>query len=215
MSHSVLPRWQGGGATITVLALALVLAVLDITDRSVRHFWETHALTTDTVAGLLVLALTVLVVNQVVSRRQLTDRSRAVAVQAGIVLVQAMRSVKSVLAVRDGAGDQTSARDELRTYSVMLLVSAPVLIEDRISREFLEQAQALAGEIGRVLAPSEVTAVFGSGTGRGLEEAIERLRTASAPLLAILTTDERSAVTDPSAGTGDPPDPKPNPGTSH
>lgn len=194
----MLPRWQGGVATVAVLVVALVLVALDLADRSVRHFWETHALTTDTVAGLLVLALTVLIVNQILSRRQLTDRSRAVAVQAGIVLVQARRSVKSVLATRDGAGDQDAARDELRTYSIMLLVSAPVLIEDRVAREFLEQAQGLAGEIGRVLAPSDVTAVFGSGAGRGLEEATERLRTASAPLLAILTTDERSAVTDPS-----------------
>ena len=97
---------------------------------------ETHALTTDTVVGLLVVALTVLIVNQILSRRQLTDRSRAVAVQAGIVLVQARRSVKSVfLVTRDGAADQDSARDELRTYSIMLLVSAPVLIEDRIARK--------------------------------------------------------------------------------
>jgi hypothetical protein len=194
----VLPRWQGGVGTVVVLVLVLGLVVLDLVDRGVRHFWETHALTTDTVAGLLVLALTVLVVNQILNRRQLTDRSRAVAVQAGIVLVQAARSVKGVLAVRDGAGDEESARDELRTYSLMLLVSAPVLIEDRVAREFLEQAQGLAGEIGRVLAPSEVTAVFGSGAGRSIEEAIERLRKASGPLLAILTTDERSAVTDPS-----------------
>ncbi len=194
----MLPRWQGGVATAAVLALALVLVVLDLGDRSLRHFWETHALTTDTVGGLLVLALTVLVVNQILSRRQLTDRSRAVAVQAGIVMVQARRSVKSVLAARDGNVDQDSARDELRTYSLMLLVSAPLLIEDSVAREFLEQAQTLAGEIGRVLAPSEVTAVFGSGAGRGLDEAIERLRIASAPLLATLTTDERSAVTEPS-----------------
>jgi hypothetical protein len=188
-----MPRWQGGVATIAVLVLALVLVVLDVADRGLRHFWETHALTADTVAGLLVLALTVLIVNQILSRRQLTDRSRAVAVQAGIVLVQARRSVKTVL---NGAGDPDSAREELRTYSLMLLVSAPVLIEDPVAREFLEQAQILAGEIGRVLAPSEVTAVFGSGAGRGLEEATERLRIASAPLLAILTTDERSSVID-------------------
>lgn len=194
----MLPRWQGGLATIAVTALTLALVVLDVADRGVRHFWETHALTADTVAGLLVLALTVLIVNQVLSRRQLTGRSRAVAAQAGIVLMQARRSVKGVLAAHDGAGERDSARDELRTYVLMLLVSAPVLIEDPIARRFLEQSQRLAAELARVLAPSDEPAVIGSGSGRGLEEEIEHLRVAAAPLLAVLTTDERSAVTDPS-----------------
>ncbi len=192
----MLPRWQGGLATIAVSVLALALVVLDLTDRGVRHFWAAHTLTTDTVSGLLVLALTVLIVNQVLSRRRLTKRSRAVAAQAGIVLMQARRSVKGVLSVGDGAEEQGSARDELRSYLVMLLVSAPVLIEDPVARRFLEQAQLLAAEIARVLVPSDVSAVIGSGHGRGLEEEIERLQVAAGPLLAVLTTDERSAVTD-------------------
>ena len=192
----MLPRWQGGLATVLVGALAVALVVLDLADRGVRHFWAVHALTTDTVAGLLVLALTVLVVNQVLSRRQLTERSRAVAAQAAIVLAQARRSVKAVLAARDGHGEVGPASDELHTYFLMLVVSAPVLIEDPVARRFLEQAQRLAAEMARVLTPSDVAAIMGSGHGGGLEEAIERLRAAATPVLAVLTSDERSASAD-------------------
>ena len=192
----MLPRWQGGVATIVAIALAVALVVLDLTDRGVRRFWTDHTLTADYVAGVLVLALTVLVVNQLLSRQQLTERARAVAAQAGILLAQARRSVKAVVAARDSGGDRTAASDELRTYFLMLLVSAPVLIEDPVARRFLEQAQGLAAEMARVLSPSDVTAIVGDGPEGGLEEAVESLRDAVAPLLAVLKGDERSAMTD-------------------
>jgi hypothetical protein len=42
-----------------------------------------------------------------------------------------------------GSGDRDTASDEFRTYMIMLLVGAPVLIEATVSRNFLEQAQSL------------------------------------------------------------------------
>lgn len=194
----VLPRWQGGLATVAVTVLALVLVVLDISDRRVRHFWAAHALTTDTVAGLLVLALTVLVVDQVIRRRQLTERSPVVAAQAGILLAQAVRSVKAVRSARDAGGERAQAADELRTYLLMLLVGAPVLIEDPTARVFLERAQRLAAELVRVLVPSGHTApTTGSAPPEGgLDEAIQNLRAGAAPLLAVLTQRERSLLAD-------------------
>ena len=117
-----------------------------------RHWWSSHALTTDTVSGLLVLLITLLVVNQVVRRRQLRDRSQAVAAQAAIMMAQADRASSAVSSALDGSGDRSSASDEFRTYMMMLLVGAPVLIDGRLSRSFLEQAQRLGGEMARVLA---------------------------------------------------------------
>jgi len=190
----VLPRWQGRVATVFVTALACVLVALDITDRSVRRFWATHALSTDTVAGLLVLALTVLVVDQVVSRRQVADRSRAIAANAGIVLAQASRSVKAVTAARDHDEERKNAADELRSYLQILMVGAPVFIKDPLPRRFLEQAQGLGGELARVLSPSGFTASTLKGSVGGLEQAVADLRAAACPLLAVLTTDERAAV---------------------
>ena len=55
-----------------------------------------HALTTDTVAGLLVLLITVLVADQVVRLRQINGRARAVAAQAAIMVNQAIRSAQAV-----------------------------------------------------------------------------------------------------------------------
>jgi hypothetical protein len=179
-----------------VVALAVALIVLDIADRGVEHFWEAHPLTVDTLAGLLVLALTVLIVDQVVGRHQLTAQSRAVAAHAGIILAQARRSVQAVQSTEEPGADRSAVGDELRTYLLMLLVGAPVLIGSPVARRFLEQAQALGAEIARVVSPSDVAGITGSAPPGGLDEAVERLRAVARPLLAVLTADERSAVTD-------------------
>ena len=53
----MLSRWQGGLAAIVVTLLAAVLVVLDISDGAMRRWWDGHAITTDTVSGLLVLGV--------------------------------------------------------------------------------------------------------------------------------------------------------------
>jgi hypothetical protein len=149
-AHPVpLTRWQDwvAAAAVTVVAAGLVIA--DILDTGFRHWWAAHALTTSTVTGLLVLLITFEVADQVVRMRQRRDRSRAVAAQAAILLAQAARTSHAVSAALDGSGERDAASDELRTYMMMLLVGAPVLIDDRLSRRFLEQAQHLAAELGR------------------------------------------------------------------
>jgi hypothetical protein len=190
----VLPSWQGGVATAAVTALAVALVILDIVDRGVRRFWATHALTTDAVAGLMVLGLTVLVVNQVLSRREYSARSRVVAAQAGFVLAQARRCVQAVRSLQSGAGERDAAVDAARSYSLMLMVAAPVLIDSPVARTFLDQAQRLAGEVARVLAPADGAGPSLSNYPGGLDEAIDHLRAAAAPLVGVLTTGELSVV---------------------
>ena len=60
---------------------------------------------------------------------------------------QAIRSAQAVASSRD----RDAAGDEFRTYMMMLLVGAPVLIDATASRNFLEHAQALGGEMARVV----------------------------------------------------------------
>jgi hypothetical protein len=190
----VLSRWEAGIATVAVSALTVALVILDIVDRSVRRFWQTHALTANTVGGLMVLALTVLVVNQVLSRRQIASRSRVIAAQAGFVLGQARRCVRAVRSLQGEEGDRDAAINEARSYSLMLMVAAPVLIDSSVARAFLDQAQRLVGEVARILAQSELgDSTLGDDAG-GLDEAVDHLRAAAAPLMDVLTSRERSIV---------------------
>lgn len=190
----MLTGWRGWLAAVLVTLATIVLVSLDVAETRLRRWWLGHALTTDTVAGLLVLLITVLVANQVIRRRQLSDRSRAVAAQAAIMMAQAARSSRAVSSVLDGSGDREAASDEVRTYMIMLLVGAPVLIEARVSRDFLEQAQHLGGEMTRMLVATPGAAAPGPAPADRLDDAVGRLRAASAPLLRMLNPEERVAA---------------------
>ena len=188
----MLKGWQGGTGAVVVTLGTVALVLLDLADRGFRLWWLTHAFTTDTVAGVLVVLLTVLVVDQVVRRRQIADRARAVSSQAVILGTQASRAAQAVSGVLTGSGDRDAAGDAFRTYMIMLMVAAPLLIDARVSRNFLEEAQRLGGELGHALA----------GLGRDgsppstarIEAAERRLKDASVPLLAQLTPQERTAI---------------------
>jgi hypothetical protein len=197
------PHWRGWLAAIAATLVTAGLVAAEIDGAGMRHWWSGHALTTDTVSGLLVLLITLLVVNQVVRRRQLRDRSQAIAAQAAIMMAQADRASSAVSAVLSGSGDRNSAADEFRTYMMMLLVGAPVLIDGRVSRAFLEQAQRLGGEMARVLAtmakPHRSEHEPAAPDAR-LNEATAQLRSVAAPLLQPLDLSELVA-----AGVDDPP----------
>ena len=178
------------------MAATLVTAGLvagEIADAGMRHWWSGHALTTDTVSGLLVLLITLLVVDQVVGRRQLRDRSQAVAAQAAIMMAQADRTSSAVSSALDGSGDRDSASEEFRTYMMMLLVGAPVLIGAKASRNFLEQAQSLGAEMARALVAARTPGSAGYPPGR-LDEAVQRLTIASTPLLQVLDPETQRAI---------------------
>ena len=199
----MLSRWQGGLAATVVTLLTGVLVILDVTDGGMRRWWDGHALTTDTVSGLLVLLITLLVIDQVVSLRQINDRARAVAAQAAIIMTQAMRASQAVSqATAEGAdpGDRDAATDELRTYMMMLLVGAPVLIDVRVSRAFLEQAQVVAGDMARALGVTARSPGPGTLADVRLDNAVQKLRIASTPLLRVLDPETQAAIRGDEAG---------------
>jgi hypothetical protein len=72
--------------------------------------------------------ITVLVVDQVVRLRQGNSRARAVAIQVAILMTQANIASRAVSQVLAGSGDRGRAYEEFRTYTMMVLAVAPVLM---------------------------------------------------------------------------------------
>ena len=193
----MLSRWLGGIAALVATLLIGVLVFVEITDAAMRRWWAGHALTTDTVSGLLVLLITLLVVDQVVRLRQINSRARAVAAQAAIIMTQAGRALSAVTqAVAKGAGDsdRDAASDEVRTYMMMLLVGAPVLIDAQMSRNFLEQAQAVGGLMAISVGMTAKSSGPAASKDARLDDAVQQLRAASTPLLQVLDPETQAAV---------------------
>lgn len=193
MSTRLIPL-IGWSAAILAMLITLTLVVGELTDTGQRRWWTAHPLTTDTVAGLLVLLITVLVVNQLLNRRQARQRGHAVAAQAAIMLAQATRSVKAVSSVINGSGDRGAASDGFRTYMMTLLISAPVLIDDPVARHFLEQAQHLGGVMARTLAAIDRSPDGAAMPGENLGDATHQLQSAAAPLLQPLSAETRDSI---------------------
>jgi hypothetical protein len=188
----VLKVWRAGVPTVAVALLSSALIVLDLSDGAFRRWWSARAFTTDAIAGILVVLITVLIVNQALGIRRDRERFRATAAQASMVLGQAIRTTRAVLA-RTTSGDRTAASDELRTYMIMLMIAAPILIDIRRPRAFLEDAQTLAGMLVQVQ-HSESQSSLTVPSDAQLEEALRQLKITAAPLLAPLTAEERTAA---------------------
>ena len=77
---------------------------------------------------------------------------------------------------------------------MMLLVGAPVLIDAKVSRNFLEQAQALGGEMARALARRPGQPARPATRPAGSTTRCSGSRTASTPLLQVLDPETRLAV---------------------
>jgi hypothetical protein len=189
----MLSRWKGGIAAAAAL-VACILVILDLTDAGLRRWLDTHALTTDTIAGLLVLMITALIVDQVILLRQRNNRARAVAIQAAIIMTQANRASHAVSRALAGSGDRDMAGEEFRTYTMMLLSAAPVLINSTVPRNFLEQAQHLDGEIASALSVLATKPSQENSPTIRLDDALQALKSASTPLLQNLNPEMRSAV---------------------
>jgi hypothetical protein len=189
----VLKVWQASVATVLVAVLSLALVVLDLSDDAFRRWWSARAFTTDALAGILVVLITVLIVNQALGIRRDRERFRATAAQASMVLSQAIRASRAALSCA-ASRDRTAASDELRTYMIMLMLAAPILIESKTPRAFLEDAQKLGGMLMQFQNPELQLPVKTVASEAQLEEALHQVKAKAAPLLAPLTAEERTAA---------------------
>lgn len=194
-------RWlaSSGGArawlgALGVLVLAAVLVVLDMTVSSVDRYWSRHSFTSSVLSGVLVLLLTVLIADRVTHLRQQRNQARAIAAQAAIIVAQATRTAAAVAGAEGSDDDREGAADELRTYMMMLLTSAPLLIDATDPRRFLEASQRVAVQLSRVLRAAAAPVTAQAGDSIELDAEVEALRQAAEPLLSALKPEERAAV---------------------
>ncbi len=163
---------------------ALVTAVItDLTISGVGRWWTRYSFVGSVVSSVLILAFTVLVVDEVVSRRQVRERTRVAAVQAAIVYGQVLQTAKVVM--EPGAGNSEDAAGEVRALASMVLTAAPALFDDPEAREFMEQAERFSGMLLRVEINGEGHELTDADRGK-LTEAKQTLSTAAQPLLARL-----------------------------
>ena len=189
-------RLIGWLAAALAMLITLALVAGEVMNAGQRRWWAAHPLTTDTVGGLLVLLVTILVVNQLISLRQARQRGHAVAAQAAIMVAQAARSAKAVSAVIAGSGDRDAASDGFRTYMLMLLIGAPVLIDDPVARRFLEQAQYLGGVMAATLTAIDRSPGGAAVPGAKLTAAMQQLQDAAAPFIQLLNPAIRESLQD-------------------
>jgi hypothetical protein len=185
---------MGWLAAALVMLVTVALIVGEINNAAQRSWWGSHSLTTDTVSGLLVLSITVLVVNQLINLRQDKQQRHAVATQAAFLVAQAAQSARAVSSVTGGSGNRHAASDADRTYMLMLFISAPVFINDPVARRFLEQAQDFGGEMTRTLARAHSSTDGAAGPGGRLDDAMQRLQSGATPLLQVLSREARDSI---------------------
>lgn len=177
-------------ATGAALALAALIAC-DLWIQSVRMWWDGHALTGSIVSNLLVLAVTALIIDEVVARRQRRDRATSVAVQGLIVYGQAHRAYNAITG-RGTDDTRSTGADELRTLASMLLTASPSLFDDPDARHVLEQLERFSISMLRALS----TSPGGVGTQDRdlLASELVRLRAAVEPLVQRIPAEDRSLL---------------------
>ena len=179
--RSVLRR----AAAVATAGVLLGLVACDLWVPGVRAWWDQHSFTSCVVSSLLVLGVTVLILDEVIVRRQRKERAVSVAVQAVIVYGQVRRSWEAVAAVASGSraggggaepgATQLEARDEVHSLASMILVASPALFDDPEARLFLEEVQRLAATMYGALTLHMISPVPPSGDG---DDTVARLRAA-------------------------------------
>ena len=181
-------------ATVTMSLLALVAC--DLWIRSFQLWWDRHSLTGSVATSLLVLAVTGLIVDEVVARRQRRERALSVAVQALIVYGQAHRAWNAVVKTGDTAeGSASTPSEELRTLASMLLTAAPELFDDPLARRFLKEVERFSVSVFRMATASR--GQLSEDDRAHLESAMTQLHAAVEPLFVRIPDADRALLEGP------------------
>jgi hypothetical protein len=184
------------------MAVVMALIALDLLDHAFNAWFDRHSFVTDAVSTLLGLAVAALVVDRISTRRRLRDQAQVMAAQGAMIAAQALRATAAVTAALGGSGERDAAADELRTFMMMMLTGAPVLMYAPDTRGFLETSQHLAAELARALGVTRSGDPPADIDGR-LEDAAGQLRAAIQPLLQTLDVEQQSDLWGPARPVGE------------
>jgi len=185
-------RFRRAGAA-GVAATLLALVACDLWIGGFRAWWDRHSFTGSVVSSLLVLAVTALIVDEVVARRQRRDRAVSVAVQGLIVFGQARRACDAVLASGTNDLSSTSAQDELRTLANMLLAASPNLFDDPEARLLLERVERISVSMLQSLSATPGSTQSADSRER-LASQMAQAQAAVDPLVARIPIADRSGL---------------------
>jgi hypothetical protein len=177
-------------------AVALTLVGLIASDLAIggfRTWWDRHSLTGSIVSSLLVLAVTGLIVDEVVARRQRRERASSVAVQGLIVFGQAERACDALTSNDMDDSRYKSAVEELRTLATMLLTASPILFDDPEARQFLEQVERFSVSMFRAAYASSGSTLSADNRERLKVERV-RLKATVEPLLMRIPLQDRALL---------------------
>jgi len=176
---------------VAVLLLALVAS--DLWIERARVWWDRHSLTSSVVSNLLVLAVTALIVDEVIARRQRQERAVSVAVQGLIVYGQTRRTHDALVGKGGAEMSSSTATDELRTLASMLLTASPNLFDDPVARSFLEEVERFSASMVRMV-PRWPTDALSAADRRWLVSEMSRLKEFVDPLLARIPQGDRALL---------------------
>jgi len=184
----------------------VALVVTDLGVAGIRAWWDRHSLTGSVVSNLLVVAVTALIVDEVVARRQRRQRAVSVAVQGLIVYGQTRRAYDGI----SGAGSEPTtagdseephpgAREELRALAAMVLTASPNLFDDPEARRFLEEVERLSVSMVRAVSAPAGTAAPRNGP-EAMTAQMAQVELSVRPLLARIPPADRSLLEGPEEG---------------
>ena len=185
-----------------VMGVVLALIALDSVDHAFNTWSDRHSFATDTVSTLLGLAVAALVVDRISARRRRRGQAQVMAAQGAMIAAQALRATQAVTSALDGSGDRDAAADELRTFMMMMLTGAPVLMDAPETRGFVETSQHLGAELARALGVTR-SGERPEDIDQRLTDAAGRLRAAVEPLLQTLDLDQQSDLWAPARPPSD------------
>jgi hypothetical protein len=188
-------------AAVIVALAVLALIACDLEVMSFRRWWDVHSFTGDVVSSLMVVAFTVLIIDEAVARRQRRDRAFSVAAQVLIVFEQAHRAYKAAILEADGKASSYDAPEELRSLATMLLSASPSLYDDPAARPFLFQVERFTGAVFGLIAPQGSREKGDSH--ELLDQALSDLRATAEPLFFRLPADIRATITGNALTFGD------------